>query len=71
MKNYRVCYSIRDGEYEYMQYLLIQARNEQSAINKAQKEANLWIKYDYRVATGFSAKEMTQQEYEIVKNFIY
>lgn len=68
---YRIIYTIRDSEYEYLQYTLSTAENEQEAIEKAREEAEEWTKDDYRQCDDFQAREMTRDQYDIIKNYIY
>ncbi len=71
MKCFIVTHTIRDGEYEYMSQTPIMADTEIDAIKIIKKEDQEWVKNDYREAKINGIVEITADEYEVIKKYIY
>ena len=71
MKNYVVTYTIKDGEYEYLQQSLVRATSETDAREVVSKEINDWIQGDYREFEIDRIEKLNSKEFEVIKKYIY
>ena len=71
MKYFIVTHTIRDGEYEYMSQTPVMANNEKQAVKIVSKEDQEWIERSDRIAEINNVKEITHEEYEVIKKYIY
>ena len=71
MKYAIITYTIRDGEYEYMTQTPSMGKTVQSAKNIVLKDAKDWIKNDYRELDDISSQEISKEEFDIIKKYIY
>ena len=71
MRYFVVDSTIKDGEYEYLQQTVREAKDEDEAIKMVQKDNNDWIENDWRQDDDYRARECTKDEYEVLKKYIY
>lgn len=71
MKYFVVTSTIKDGEYEYLQQSPVSAKTEAEAIARVEADNEEWTQDDYREHEIDGAKEVTKDEYYIIKKYIY
>lgn len=71
MKYFIITSTIKDGEFEYLQQSPRRAKSEEEAIEIIRKENQDWIENDYREQDDIYAKEVTEEEFKILKKYIY
>lgn len=71
MKYFIINSTIFDGEYEYFSQHPVSAKDEETAIADQEKENQEWIENDYREQEVSIHKEITKQQFDVVKGLIY
>lgn len=71
MKYFVVTSTIKDGEYEYLQQSPVSAKTEAEAIKLIETDNEEWTRHDYREHETENVKEVTPEEYQIIKKYIY
>ena len=71
MKYFIVTYTIRDGDYEYLQQLLSSGKNEEVAVKKVESDILDWIGEDYRLHKINNVVELTKEEFEVLNKYVY
>ena len=71
MKYFVVDTTYIDGEYEYLQQSVIEAKSMDDATAMAEGDAEDWTKYDYREYEVGRIIEITKEEYTIISKYIY
>lgn len=71
MKYFVVTSTIKDGEFEYLQQSPVSTKTETEAIQRVEEENEAWTQDDYREHEINGVKEVTREEYYIIKKYIY
>ena len=71
MKYFIVSTTIKDSEYEYFSQSPTQAETEEEAIKLIAKDAQDWTENDYREFEIGQPVEITKEEFEVIKKYIY